>query len=159
MQVQKVIPHAKLPKRSTHGAIGYDIMSSHDTVLKPNTITKIHTGIAMAIPNGIYLRLAPRSSLSLKGISVEAGVIDNDYRGEIVAILRNNTNKDLCIKEGQKVVQGIFEEAKTPCLVLTESLSNTLRGKQKFGSTDIPTYHKFNKEEAIACALRAAIET
>ena len=53
----------------------------------------VHTGLAMAVPTGMYLRIAPRSSLSMKGINVGAGVVDNDFRGEIKVVLQNTTSK------------------------------------------------------------------
>ena len=158
VKVKKMINHAKLPVRSSKGAIGFDLFSSHDVNILPNQITKIHTGISMEIPKGIYLRIAARSSLALKGMSIEAGVIDNDYRGELIVLMRNHTKTTVKLRDGQRIAQGIFEQAKTPCLVIAENLSNTQRNKGAFGSTD-KVYHKGNKEEAIACALRIAMKS
>ena len=85
-------------------------------------------------------------------------MIDNDYRGEIVVVLRNNTNKTYKIEMGQKIAQCIFEQAQTPCMILAETLPSTVRDVKGFGSTTT-TYNKHNKAEAIACALRVAVET
>ena len=56
----------------------------------------VNTGIAMALPKGVYGRIAPRSGLAVKhAISIDAGVIDRDYRGEVKVVLRNNANVPL----------------------------------------------------------------
>ena len=111
----------------------------------------------MEVPKGIYLRIAARSSLALRGMCIEGGVIDNDYRGEIIFLMRNTTSKKIKIKETQRVAQAIFEQAKTPCLILTDKLTQTTRAAGSFGSTG--NYNKIHKEEAIACALQAAMES
>ena len=85
-------------------------------------------------------------------------MIDNDYRGEIVVVLRNNTNKVHKIEMGQKIAQCIFEQAQTPCMIVAETLPPTIRDGKGFGSTSAG-YNKTNKAEAIACALRVAVET
>ena len=156
VEVQQLIQHAKLPQQATEGSIGFDICSSHTVKLQPESVTKIHTGLAMAVPKGMYLRLAPRSGLSIKGTSVEGGVIDNDYRGEIVVLIRNHNKIPMNIRAGQRIAQCIFEQAKTPCMVIKNTLSETTRGNKGFGSSD---YAKQNKEEAIACALRVAVKS
>lgn len=90
-------------------------------------------------PKNYYLRIAPRSGLSLKnGINVMAGVIDYDYRGEIKVILSNTSDKDFVIEQGDKIAQAIltrilrFDE-----ISITGELNNTCRGMGGFGSTGI----------------------
>ena len=158
VKIKKLVKHARIPKWATSGSIGFDIAAAHTVILKPNQITKVHTGLAMAIPSGMYLRLAPRSGLAAKGISVEAGVIDNDYRGEVCILLRNHTKSEITIREGQRAAQCIFEEAHIPCITVTSNLPNTSRGTKGFGSTS-QTYHKENREAAITSVLRVAFES
>ena len=74
--------NATLPTRGSDEAIGFDIASTNNVTIPPNTTVKVHTGLACAIPNGIYGRLASRSSLAAKSINVQGGVIDPDYRGK-----------------------------------------------------------------------------
>lgn len=136
VRVKKLLSHVKLPKRATSGSIGFDACMAHPVTLAPNAITKIYTGLAMQVPDNHYLRIAPRSSLSLKGISIEAGVVDSDYRSEIVILAQNNTIKPIKIQEGQKAAQFIFEQASTPCMVLSTSLDDTFRNK---GGLEAPT--------------------
>jgi dUTP pyrophosphatase len=160
VQVKKLISHAQLPKRAAEGSSGFDVTSAHDIQLSPQTITKVHTGLAIQVPKGHYLRIAPKSSLSTKGISVEAGVIDNDYRGEIIIVLRNHNKSPFNLRLGQKAAQLIFEQASTPCMMVTSTLTDTNRGSGGFGSTgNTNKYSNSNKTTAVACAMRASFET
>ena len=80
--IKKIVNHAVLPVRSTEGAIGYDLTSSQDAIIKPFEPEDVHTGLEIEIPKGIYGRIAPRSGLSMKGLTVGGGVIDNDYQSK-----------------------------------------------------------------------------
>ena len=72
----------------TEDAAGYDIASAEETVVPAKGKTVVKTGISIAVPDGCYGRLAPRSGLAVrKYIDVGAGVIDADYRGEIGVVL------------------------------------------------------------------------
>ena len=79
MRIKKLVSHAKLPYRATAGAIGFDATSAQHATLALQQVTKIHTGLAVHVPKGMYLQIAPHSGLSSKSVSVEAGVIDNDF--------------------------------------------------------------------------------
>ena len=71
----------------------------------------IKTGLAMVMPEGLYGRIAPRSGLALtKGLSMGAGVIDSNYRGEIGVLLFNQGKKDVVIKTGDIIAQIMFEK-------------------------------------------------
>ena len=136
VQFKPLHKHANIPTQSTKGSIGYDITSSTSTILQPNTITKIPTGVSTSMTKHMYCRIAPRSRLSLKGISVEAGVIDSDYTGKYIVILCNHTNKPIPISMNQKIAQLIFEQAATPYIQITKSLQHTQQGDKGFGSTN-----------------------
>jgi hypothetical protein len=82
IHIQKLVPHAKVPKRGTKDSIGYNVASITDITIPPGQISKVPTGLATAIPKGLYLRIAPRSSLALQHLTVEGGVVDPDYRGK-----------------------------------------------------------------------------
>ena len=154
IRVKKLIPDAKLPSRATPGSAGFDVKSSHSTVIPPKSQMLVHTGLAMAVPTGVYLRIAPRSSLSLRGINVGAGVVDNDYRGEVKVILQNTTDTPYKINQHDRIAQFIFEKNSLPCLVLSKTLSNTHRGKGGFGSTDSKQLHLINRIKAKTAALQ-----
>lgn len=91
---KKLLPEARLPIHSTEMAAGYDLFTYEEHILAPGEYHLYKTGIAMAIPDGIYGRIAPRSGLAFKnGIDVLAGVIDADYRDEVGIILVNHGNQ------------------------------------------------------------------
>ena len=112
-----------MPHRGTKGSIGYDIHSTKSTIIEPHTVEKIPTGVSMELPSTMYARIAPRSSLSLQGLSVEGGVVDSDYGGEYMVLLRNHTSKPIKINFHQKIAQIIFEKAATPCIAISPKLS------------------------------------
>jgi len=89
LKVKLLSPLGKLPVRATPGSAGYDLFSSENIKIEPNGIKMIKTDISMAIPSGYYGRVAPRSSLATKHINVGAGVIDEDYRGEVKVVMYN----------------------------------------------------------------------
>ena len=144
VRVKKIVPHAILPKRQTPGAVGFDVHSIHDQVIPPQTIIPIHTGLAMDIPQPLYLRIASRSSFAAKGIVVTGGVIDNDYRGEIKVLLHNTTNQPFTINYKERIAQFIFEVCQTPCMILSSKLSKTQRGHNGFGSTNNSIIHDYH---------------
>ena len=90
------------------------------------------------MPTGCYGRIALRSGLALKKfIDVGAGVVDEDYKGELGVILFNFGEEDFKINMGDKIAQLIFEKMKTPEVVEVDSLEETGRGEKGFGSTGI----------------------
>lgn len=90
--VKKLVPEAFIPAKGTPGAAGYDLCSIEETVIPANGKGKVRTGLAFMIPPNTYARIAPRSGLAWKNsINVGAGVIDEDYRGEVAVILFNHS--------------------------------------------------------------------
>ena len=142
VKVKKLLSHVSLPTRATPGSIGFDVAAAHSITVKWTETKTIGTGLAMAVPDGLYLRLATRSSHAIKNINVGGSVIDNDYRGEAQVIIQNNSNDNFNIQEGDKIAQMIFEQAQTPCLVLQQNLDKTSCNNGSFGSTN----KKFQQE-------------
>jgi dUTP pyrophosphatase len=102
----------------------------------------IKTGISVAVPNGTYGRIAPRSGLALKnGIDVMAGVIDADYRGDVGVILVNLGSSPFTINPGDRIAQLILEKIEYNTSVQeigeADDLSPTSRGANGFGSTGV----------------------
>jgi len=95
------------------------------------------TDLAIALPAGVYGRVAPRSGLAWKnGIDVGAGVIDEDYRGNVGVILFNHSDSDFSVKVGDRVAQLILEKIAIVDVEETEGeLPATVRGEGGFGST------------------------
>jgi dUTP pyrophosphatase len=127
---------ATLPTRGSAAAAGLDLYSIEGVNLPAGERKLVRTGLAVAIPDGFYGRIAPRSGLAAKnGIDVLAGVIDADYRGEIQCLLHNTGRETVELPAQTKVCQLIIEKIITPHPVLVDDLTNTTRGSGGFGST------------------------
>jgi dUTP pyrophosphatase len=139
LRVKRLTETAKLPSRGSQGAVGYDLhadLPQGFVSIMPGTRAVIPTGIAVAIPEGCYGRVAPRSGLALRhGLDVLAGVVDPDYRGEVMVILQNNGADLVTIARGDRIAQLILEACLTPEVEEVTDLDATERGEQGFGST------------------------
>src|SRR6185503_2736838 len=90
LSFKKLDERAVLPARGSALAAGLDLYSIEDLTIEPKERHLARTGLAVAIPEGYYGRIAPRSGLALRtGLDVLSGVIDADYRGEIGCLLYN----------------------------------------------------------------------
>jgi dUTP pyrophosphatase len=128
--------NATLPTRGSSAAAGLDLYSIEQVSLAPNERALVRTGLAVAIPEGHYGRVAPRSGLATKqGIDVLAGVIDADYRGELQCLLYNTSDQIVELPAQTKICQLIIEKIITPQAEWAESLAETARGAGGFGST------------------------
>jgi dUTP pyrophosphatase len=146
VSITKLESKAIIPTRGSTGAAGYDLYTTEFHILKPGERKLFKTGLSMSIPSGMYGRIAPRSGLAYKkGIDVMAGVIDEDYRGEIGVILINLGQEDVNIIVGDKIAQIIFEFYNQVDFVETNGLDNTQRGEGGFGSTDKPSNQALQK--------------
>ena len=133
--IKKLSEYAKIPVRSSSGAAGYDLFAAKNVTFLGWTRYLIPTDISIAIPTGYYGRIAPRSSLALKNcVDVAAGVIDEDYRGNVGVILCNNSNNSYTINIGDRIAQLIIEKIAHPQFVEVEP-SETIRADGGFGST------------------------
>jgi dUTP pyrophosphatase len=133
---RKLDPRAVLPVRGSAAAAGLDLFAIEDLAIEPHSRVVARTGLAVAIPEGYYGRVAPRSGLAKNfGLDVLAGVIDADYRGEIGCLLYNTGAERVQIAAGSKICQLIIERIITPEAAWVSALANTDRGDGGFGST------------------------
>ena len=133
-----------LPKYETEGAAGLDLFAAtkEDTkiIINPKKAEMIPTGIAISVPSGYEAQIRPRSGLAAKnGITVlnSPGTIDSDYRGEILVMLINHSNKDFEILRGMRIAQMVISKIEQFNLISVDELDTTDRGKDGFGSTGI----------------------
>lgn len=127
---------ATLPTRGSPEAAGLDMFSIEDVVVEPKQRSLVRTGLAVAIPEGYYGRIAPRSGLATqKGLDVLAGVIDSDYRGEVRCLLYNTGDEAIHLPAQSKICQLVIEKIITPGAVWSDEISDTDRGSGGFGST------------------------
>ena len=136
LSFKRLDPRATLPARGSALAAGLDICSIEDVAIEPKQRALVPTGLAVAIPEGYYGRVAPRSGLATKnGLDVLAGVIDADYRGEIRCLLHNTGDEAISLPAQSKICQLIIEKIITPEAVWAGEISETDRGSGGFGST------------------------
>ena len=136
LRFKRLDPRAVLPARGSLLAAGLDICAIEELTLQPGERVLARTGLAVAIPEGHYGRVAPRSGLATKkGLDVLAGVIDADYRGEIRCLLYNAGGEAIHLPAESKICQLIIEKIITPTAVWADDISETDRGSGGFGST------------------------
>jgi deoxyuridine 5'-triphosphate nucleotidohydrolase len=141
LKVKKFHPEAKIPEYKTEGAVGMDLASIQDATLEPQTTTLLGTGIGVKLPENHAGIIKTRSSLAKSEISVEGGVIDPDYTGEIFLIVRNhNPTTPFEIKKHDRIGQMLIHEIKKPKIIEAIELIKTKRGEQGFGSTGREAY-------------------
>ena len=127
---------AILPSKATDGSAGYDVFAYNDKLIPKNSVRRVCCGFKMKMNPGLYAQLKSRSSYALKNISVEAGVIDSDYRGLVNVCLKNHNDTDVLIKSDSKIAQMIFLNCVHPEIEILDSIdNNTVRGEGGFGLT------------------------
>jgi dUTP pyrophosphatase len=129
-----------LPSPATHGSAGSDITSADDLTLGPGERKLVHTGLAVAIPEGYEIQVRPRSGLALNhGITLvnTPATIDSDYRGELMIAMINLGSAAFAITRGMRIAQLIVSRVERPLFVAVEALPMSRRGDGGFGSTGL----------------------
>lgn len=145
IRFKKLNPEAVIPKYQTSGAAGFDFHLLEDVNFLPQQILAIGTGLAAAVPAGFMLMLLPRSSAGVKfqlRLANTAGVVDSDYRGEIICVLQNNSANHFKFAKGDRLVQGILVPVPQHTILEVDDLDSTERGAGGFGSTNLPERQK-----------------
>ena len=140
LPVKKIKPNAKLPVRITAGSVGFDIAAclNTDVVIGPGETQMIGSGLAIALEPGYAAFIYARSGLGIKRGIIPAncvGVIDSDYRGEIIVGLKNTSAEPFSIGDGDRIAQMIIAKCELPELIFCDDLDDTKRGDGGFGST------------------------
>ena len=130
--------NAKVPTRGSEEAAGYDLYSIDEVSIKPGETKPIHTGISIALPKNTFGGIYARSGMAInRGLRPAncVGVIDSDYRGEIIVALHNDSDEMQNIHVGDRIAQLIIQEYMTVKMTVAEDLNETKRGEGGFGST------------------------
>ena len=129
-----------MPTRGSKESVGYDVYLDLPSItIPPGQMNLLPTGLTATPPAGSYLRIAPRSSLTVKNsLHTLAGVVDPDYTGNITVVMHNFGSEPQTFQRGDKIAQIIVENASTPEMVKVTDLHHTNRGSSGFGSTDKP---------------------
>ena len=136
-KVKLLHPNAKVPTKADSGSAGYDLYCIEEFTIESFTRILVPTGISTEFDKHFYLRVAPRSGMSVKGIDVGAGVIDSSYRGEIKVLLINNTLNTHTFEAGTRIAQVILERCACAKIEVCKILGDTSRGSGGFGSTGV----------------------
>ena len=140
IEIKKLDPRAIIPTYGTEFSAGADIYALLDEpiTINPGETKMIHTGLALAIPEGLVGLNFARSGMAAKrGLAPanKVGVIDSDCRGEVMVALHNHGDVPQTIENGERVAQMVFVPYYTAEFELKDELSETLRGDGGFGST------------------------
>jgi len=138
--VKKLDPRAQLPTYGSADAAGADIYALTDgpVTIAPGQTVLIHTGLAFAIPRGYVGLTHARSGLATKqGLAPanKVGVIDADYRGELMVALHNHGREARTVHNGDRIAQLVIVPYLTAQFTETDKLDETARGAGGFGST------------------------
>jgi dUTP pyrophosphatase len=132
----------ELPRQQSTGAAGVDLLAalgaSEVVVMVPSARAIVPCGFAIALPHGFEAQVRPRSGLAAKhGITVlnSPGTIDADYRGEVKVILINHGSEPFEIRRGDRIAQMVVAPVSAVGFTERETLDETDRGSEGFGST------------------------
>lgn len=140
VRFKKISALARTPVYSSASAAGADLYAatSSDVTIAPDETVMVGTGIAVEIPDGFVGLIFARSGLACKrGVAPanKVGVIDSDYRGEIIVALHNHSSVPQTIAAGERIAQMAIVPYFTACYEEASSLDDTERGAGGFGST------------------------
>ena len=139
VSIKRLDPSVELPQYAYEGDAGLDLRANESVDIAPYERVLIHTGIAIALPDGYAGFVQPRSGMALKrGLSIvnTPGLIDAHYRGELMVIAINlDAHEPIHIERGERIAQLVIQEVPTVRLVEVDELDRTARGSGGFGSS------------------------
>ena len=140
VNVKKLRDNAIIPTQGSKYAAGYDLYAAIDTpiTIKSGETVKIGTGLAFELPEGFFAGIFARSGLATKqGLRPAncVGVVDCDYRGEVIVAIHNDSNRDAVIAPGDRIAQMILLPYQSMEFIEVSDLSETDRGDGGFGSS------------------------
>ena len=140
VNIKKLDPRAVVPTYGSEFSAGADLYAVLDepAVLQPGETKLIHTGLAMEIPVGFAGLIYARSGLaSKKGLAPanKVGVVDADYRGEVMVALHNHSTVAATVENGERIAQLVIAPFLQADFNTVDELNETVRGAGGFGST------------------------
>ena len=147
MKIKCLYDDVQLPTKGSDEAAGYDLYAyiisdgyPDSVMIVPHQTVYIHTGLAMEIPKGMFGGIYARSGLATKkGLRPAncTGVIDSDYRGEVMVALHNDSKATQYVQHGERIAQLIIQKYVYIEMEVVDELSDTKRGDGGFGSTGL----------------------
>lgn len=139
LKIKKLSENATIPTKATAGSAGYDLYTAGDIMIEPGDIRMVRTDIAIECPPHSYGRVAPKSGLTVKRqLDIRAGVIDSDYRGNVIMTMHNIGKETQTLKKGDQIAQLIIKKIVNVTLENDVSMTETKRDNKGFGSTSPP---------------------
>ena len=140
VKVKRLRSNAILPSRGSDYAAGYDLYAciNKSLIIEPHTTMQIGTGLSFELPRGYFGAIFARSGLATKQYLRPAncvGVCDEDYRGEYIVALHNDSNEDRIITPGERIAQLVLLPYEELIFEEVSELNKTDRGDGGFGST------------------------
>ena len=131
---------ARLPSYGSAEAAGADLYAclSEAVTIAPGETVFLPTGIALEVPKGCAGLVYARSGMACKrGLAPanKVGVVDSDYRGEIMVALHHHGEVEQTVESGERIAQFVITPVLTPVYEMAENLSDTVRNDGGFGST------------------------
>ena len=140
MRIKKLRDNAVTPTYGSADAAGADLYACLEgaVTIEPGKTVFIPTGLAMEVPKGYAGLIYARSSMGTKrGLAPanKVGVVDSDYRGEVMVALHNHGGEPQRVENGERIAQLLITPVLAPAFEVWEDLSDTDRGTGGFGST------------------------
>jgi dUTP pyrophosphatase len=136
--VQKLTDHAILPTRGSSKSAGLDLYSPISGTILPRQRLLVPLDISIQLPAGTYGHVLPRSGLAVKnGIHVGAGVIDQDYRGNVGVLLFNVSDNEFSFKTGDRIAQLVVKSYEHVIVEEVSFVDETERGQNGYGSSGL----------------------
>jgi dUTP pyrophosphatase len=136
MKVVRLSEHAYLPTRGSSKAAGLDVYTPISGTVPAHQRLLVPLDIALCLPPNTYGHILPRSGLAVKhGIHVGAGVIDEDYRGNVGVLLMNLSDVPFVFSKGDRIAQLVVKPYASVDVVEVNELDQSDRGQQGYGSS------------------------
>ncbi len=136
LKVKKLNGDAKLPTHGHPGDAGMDFYAIEEVVFAPGKQERVHTGVAVEIPEGCVGLIWDKSSISFNlGLKIMGGVIDAGFRGELIMSLLNTSDKEIVLEKGHKIAQMIIQKFEYCDILEVDEISESVRGAGREGST------------------------
>lgn len=137
VKYKKLEEGAKVPERQHKDDAGFDLFALFNVDVPPGQTVEVHTGIALEMAENIYATINGRSSFNKRGVVTFRGIIDTGYRGEITAIMQNNSHELINIVRWHRFAQLTFHYNLPIKFSVTDKLTDSERGTDGFGSTGL----------------------
>ena len=141
LNIKLLRSNSRLPVRATAGSVGFDVAAclNEDVVIGAGETRMIGSGFAISLEAGYAAFIYARSGLGIKHGIIPGncvGVIDSDYRGEVIVGLRNTSGEVFTVRDGDRIAQLVIARCELPELAVCGELDDTSRGDGGFGSTE-----------------------